>query len=184
MSEQELRVQVFRECAECGRQFMPPNGRRSRQCRLCRAAKTQAYYNRNQEREITRARERRRTQAEKCKARTAVRLAIRRGIISKPDACSACGVTPERLDAHHFDYGQPLNVEWLCGVCHGLRHSRPKPSSTVPRTLKTHCPRGHEYTPENTMIQKRHGGSWTSRTCRECHKARLRELRRQKRLAL
>lgn len=38
---------------------------------------------------------------------------------------------------------------------------------------KTHCLRGHEYTPENTM---RGGG--TSRRCRACHYARNAESRR------
>ena len=31
---------------------------------------------------------------------------------------------------------------------------------------KTHCPRGHEYTPENTRISKRN-----ERTCRACMRA-------------
>lgn len=32
--------------------------------------------------------------------------------------------------------------------------------------IKTHCPRGHEYTPENTAIVKKRGG--TGRRCRAC----------------
>lgn len=39
---------------------------------------------------------------------------------------------------------------------------------------KTHCPNGHEYTPENTRIQRR--GTWVSRHCRECVKAMQRKL--------
>ena len=35
------------------------------------------------------------------------------------------------------------------------------------QTQKTHCPRGHEYTPENTLVCSR---GW--RTCRTCEKAR------------
>lgn len=34
---------------------------------------------------------------------------------------------------------------------------------------KTHCPHGHEYTPENTKLHR--GGRW----CRECHRADNRE---------
>jgi len=33
---------------------------------------------------------------------------------------------------------------------------------------RTHCPRGHEYTPDNTQL-KRNGNS-ISRTCRQCHR--------------
>lgn len=37
---------------------------------------------------------------------------------------------------------------------------------------RTHCPKGHEYTPENTLIkkQKRVGSIGTNRTCRECQR--------------
>ena len=37
---------------------------------------------------------------------------------------------------------------------------------------RTHCPKGHEYTPENTLIkkQKRVGPPGTNRTCRECQR--------------
>lgn len=38
------------------------------------------------------------------------------------------------------------------------------------QTSKTHCPRGHEYTPENTKPNPR-GGRW----CRECHRIDGRE---------
>lgn len=40
--------------------------------------------------------------------------------------------------------------------------------------IKTHCPRDHEYTPENTMS---HGGS---RTCRTCHREQGARRRRAK----
>lgn len=34
---------------------------------------------------------------------------------------------------------------------------------------KTHCPKGHEYTPENTKVYIRPGGRWASRYCIACH---------------
>lgn len=33
---------------------------------------------------------------------------------------------------------------------------------------KTHCPRGHEYTPENTQIKKLSYGRGLARACRQC----------------
>jgi hypothetical protein len=38
---------------------------------------------------------------------------------------------------------------------------------------KTHCPQGHEYTPENTRLDSKN-----RRTCRECERARTRARRR------
>lgn len=59
-----------------------------------------------------------RTQA---KTHEAVRKALRRGDLVKPTKCSRCGL-PKRLHAHHDDYSKPLDVMWLCQICHGLRH--------------------------------------------------------------
>lgn len=39
---------------------------------------------------------------------------------------------------------------------------------------KTHCPHGHEYTPENTGYKLVHGGKWRYRFCRECKRAERR----------
>lgn len=43
----------------------------------------------------------------------------------------------------------------------------------------THCPRGHEYTPENTYYMKRNR---THRKCRACHRDQEYERRRTKKL--
>lgn len=48
---------------------------------------------------------------------------------------------------------------------------------TVLNTLKTHCPRGHEYTPENTYRQPVKAG----RFCRECGRAATAAYRQRKR---
>ncbi len=62
---------------------------------------------------------------EKIRAQRMVINAVQRGRIEKPDACSCCGKnTPGNiLHGHHDDYSKPLEVDWLCASCHGLRHS-------------------------------------------------------------
>lgn len=55
------------------------------------------------------------------KARTAVGNAVRDGKLKKPSSCEKCGST-SRLHGHHEDYDKPLEVMWLCVVCHKARH--------------------------------------------------------------
>ena len=40
----------------------------------------------------------------------------------------------------------------------------------------THCPRGHDYTAENTYV-RHHPKGWTIRACRACHRDRQRQRR-------
>ncbi len=44
---------------------------------------------------------------------------------------------------------------------------------------RTHCPQGHEYTPENTRTSRTHrlNGNGVNRTCRACDAARKRRAR-------
>ena len=65
------------------------------------------------------------TEEDKNRARRAVREAIKRGELVRPDTCQACKKTlPIRGDGrpqiqgHHPDYNRPLFVEWLCASCH------------------------------------------------------------------
>lgn len=46
---------------------------------------------------------------------------IRNGIIKKPLTCSSCH-RQTSLHGHHDDYTKPLQVTWLCKLCHGMRH--------------------------------------------------------------
>lgn len=46
--------------------------------------------------------------------------AIRSGLLVR-EPCFKCGSCVD-VDAHHEDYMRPLDVVWLCGLCHGLRH--------------------------------------------------------------
>lgn len=43
---------------------------------------------------------------------------IRQGRLVRPDRCEKCGRVGKVHAAHH-DYDKPLDVRWLCPVCHG-----------------------------------------------------------------
>lgn len=58
----------------------------------------------------------------KLRARNRVKAALDRGILTRPIACGDCR-RPGPVDAHHEDYGKPLDVEWLCRTCHRDRHA-------------------------------------------------------------
>jgi hypothetical protein len=57
---------------------------------------------------------------EKRRARVIVGNAIRRGDLIRC-ACERCGKV-DGSHAHHEDYSKPLNVVWLCSICHAARH--------------------------------------------------------------
>lgn len=48
---------------------------------------------------------------------------------------------------------------------------------SLDQTLKTHCPRDHEYTEENTYIWHRPGTTYIARMCRTCLRDRQRTMR-------
>ena len=50
-------------------------------------------------------------------------FAIKLGLIVKPENCSECGVKT-KLEGHHEDYKKPLDVVWLCKLCHQQRHRK------------------------------------------------------------
>lgn len=50
-----------------------------------------------------------------------VEWAIESGKLVRPDACEACG-NAGRVQGHHEDYSKPLEVRWLCSVCHKGEH--------------------------------------------------------------
>jgi hypothetical protein len=45
--------------------------------------------------------------------------ATKTGVLTRPDTCSSCGVPQTIIHGHHVDYSKPLDVVWLCTLCHG-----------------------------------------------------------------
>lgn len=50
------------------------------------------------------------------------KAAVEKGLIVRPDTCSACGVTCTPA-GHHDDYSKPYEVRWLCQPCHNKHHA-------------------------------------------------------------
>ena len=62
---------------------------------------------------------------EKDRARRLVRKALRQGTLKRPKKCEHCGRSGKASDgrayihAHHYKgYTRPLDVQWLCPLCH------------------------------------------------------------------
>lgn len=56
-------------------------------------------------------------------ARGVLRHAVKMGRIKKPQECERCGATG-KIDGHHTDYSKPLDVMWLCDICHKQEHGK------------------------------------------------------------
>ena len=98
---------------------------------------------------------------------------------STPSSGTARGAAAcRRVERHHRDGDQHnnerANVALLCRRCHMVVDGRLERAvrNLVPKTRPTHCPQGHEYTPENTYT---HPQGW--RACRACLRAHDRRRR-------
>ena len=84
------------------------------------------------------------------------------------------GPKPEGMETRHLDGNRKNNH------ISNLKYGTPSENTqdTVkhgmhPQASKTHCPKGHKYTPENTHIKTgraKSGIIWKSRDCRQCNK--------------
>lgn len=75
---------------------------------------------------------------EKSACHRIVNIAVKNGLLVKPDKCSNCGnfFPIRRIHAHHSDYSRPLDVTWLCVHCHASEHSKSRGEFTPRRSRK------------------------------------------------
>ncbi|MBA3775686.1 MAG: hypothetical protein H0X11_04480 [Betaproteobacteria bacterium] len=66
-------------------------------------------------------RDQQRLHPEMNRARLRLRRAVIAGRVIKPGACQHCGVGGA-IQGHHDDHAKPLDVMWLCPICHAARH--------------------------------------------------------------
>jgi hypothetical protein len=57
------------------------------------------------------------------KASRTLRNAVAAGKVHKPAACEMCHRACI-AHGHHHDYSKPLEVAWLCSICHGFVHRK------------------------------------------------------------
>lgn len=117
-------------------------------CKTCARAESTQNRNRSIERYRNYDRERgnrqtakdtreyRKGNPEKQKCHAAVARAVKAGKLNKPDRCERCG-SQANLEGHHEDYTKPLDVIWLCSICHRSEHKE-KPMQDL--KLKTQLP--------------------------------------------
>ncbi len=53
----------------------------------------------------------------------AVTAAVNGGRLVRPTECQVCGATSNRIHGHHDDYSKPLDVVWVCPLCHRRIHA-------------------------------------------------------------
>lgn len=81
-------------------------------------------------------------------------------------AAAFLGPCPPGLEVCHNDGDSQNNAVWnLRYDTHANNLKDAVMQGTHASTRKTHCARGHEFTPENTRIRK---GRWNARACIEC----------------
>ena len=103
-------------------------------CRTCRQVHSVESLRRRVERGQAAAYQRqyRVQHGDRARARGAVRRALDRGDLQRPECCEECGGDSTRIEAHHDDYSKPLEVRWLCVYCHRIEHLPPAPPPADP----------------------------------------------------
>lgn len=120
-----------KRCCECrqwksreafNRDRSAPDGLQDK-CRPCHREAVRESRRRNPESHASYQRRWRQRNRRVTAAHAAIKIAIRRGDLTRPETCEGCGL-PGDVHAHHDDYDRPLEVEWLCPPCHRERHGQ------------------------------------------------------------
>lgn len=85
------------------------------------------------------------------------------------------GIIPDHLDGNALN-NDPENLVPCCTSCNMRRGRAGNPTDWTSQV--THCPQGHEYSPDNTYTYR--GG----RSCKECSRDRTRQWRRRRKQAV
>lgn len=136
---------AYKRCGGCGETKTLEEFHRSKQsrdgrawrCKLCKREGQREWDSANREKKREYVRRYRTKHPEKEKenrtrwrdanrdkmhAHAVLQWAVFKGRVVKPESCESCSRSGD-LEAHHADYTKPLDVEWLCLVCHGeTRH--------------------------------------------------------------
>jgi len=67
---------------------------------------------------------RRKNDRKKELARSLIYKHIVRGHMDKGEECEICKARDRGIEAHHEDYNKPLEVRWLCNICHRQQHNK------------------------------------------------------------
>lgn len=90
-------------------------------CRPCQAARQKKRYASNPKKYAQYIYKSMKKYPERQNARSLIHYHTKKGNITKPTNCEACGCAPKRIQAHHHDYSKPLDVAWLCSDCHAAK---------------------------------------------------------------
>lgn len=89
-------------------------------------------------------------------------------------ALAFLGPRPGGMEVRHLDGDRTRNVPWNLAYGTSSENQRDKVAhGTHNMARKTHCKRGHEFTPENTRVVTLTSGS-VARVCRACVSFRAR----------
>lgn len=117
----EMADGLLGKCKECTRVD-------SQKVRLAKIDKYRGYDcdraklpHRREQRRVKQIRKRKAIGPDYDKSHNAVTRAVANGTLIVPDHCSRC-LIPCRPQAHHDDYSKPMDVLWLCPICHAARH--------------------------------------------------------------
>lgn len=108
------------KCKDCAKQDVAANYRKKRE-RYRRYERRRELRPERKRAKAEYQRNYRKRNPERYAARAAVATALRDGRLER-SPCAECG--DPKSEAHHEDYGKPLEVAWLCFRCHRRRHGQ------------------------------------------------------------